>query len=229
MSGFDRLAKPYRWMEYLSFGRALERCRFHFLPLLRNTQHALLLGDGDGRFTAALLQQAPAADAVAIDVSGGMLRALKERCTAVGAESRIQTLCTPLNHGLPATLPQNHFDLIVTHFFLDCLNDTEVERIAHDAALCATADARWVVSDFHVPDHGAMRLPSRLIVRSLYLAFRLLTGLRAQQLPAHGPILQRNGWQMQQQQTMLGGLLISELWRRADNANIAKSIKSELQ
>ncbi|SDE70389.1 class I SAM-dependent methyltransferase [Terriglobus roseus] len=229
MSGFDRLAKPYRWMEYLSFGTALENCRFHFLPVLRNTRHALLLGDGDGRFTAALLRQATAADAVAIDASGGMLHALKKRCAAVGAERRIQTFCTALNNGLSESLPRNHFDLIVTHFFLDCLNDAEVEHIAHDAALCATADARWVISDFHIPDHGAMRLPSRLIVRLLYLAFRLLTGLRAQQLPTHGPILHRNGWQMQQQQTSLGGLLISELWQRADNANIAKSIKSELQ
>ncbi|WP_052201124.1 class I SAM-dependent methyltransferase [Terriglobus sp. TAA 43] len=229
MSGFDRLAKPYRWMEYLSFGTALEHCRFHFLPQLRNTQHALLLGDGDGRFTAALLQEAKAADAFAIDASEAMLHTLRKRCDAVGAELRLQTLRTPLNRGLPEAVADKRFDLIATHFFLDCLNDAEVESIAHDAATCTTPDARWVISEFRVPNHGVMRLPSRLIVRMLYVAFRVLTGLRAQQLPAYGVILQRNGWHMQQQQTRLGGLLVSELWQRVNNANAVKSIKSELQ
>lgn len=229
MSGFDRLAKPYRWMEYLSFGTALERCRFHFLPQLRDTQHALLLGDGDGRFTAALLQQAKATDAFAIDASEGMLHTLRGRCAAIGAEQRLHTLCTPLNNGLPKAAADKHFDLIATHFFLDCLNDAEVERIAYDAAFYTTSDALWVISEFRVPKHGVMQLPSRLIVRMLYLAFRVLTGLRAQQLPAYGAILQRNGWRMQQQQTRLGGLLISELWQRSDNADTVESIKSKQQ
>lgn len=228
MSGFDRLAKPYRWMEYLSFGTALERCRFHFLPQLRDTQHALLLGDGDGRFTAALLQQAQATDAFAVDGSEAMLHALQERCAAIGVEHRLQTLRAPLNNGLPDTIADRHFDLIATHFFLDCLNDAEVERIAHDAALCATPDALWVISEFRVPTHGVMRFPSRLIVRLLYLAFRAITGLRAQQLPAYEAILQRNGWRMQQQQTQLGGLLISELWQRG-HADPVEGIKSKQQ
>lgn len=229
MSGFDRLAKPYRWMEYLSFGTALERCRFHFLPQLRNTQHALLLGDGDGRFTAALLQQAETADAFAIDASKAMLHALQERCAAVGTENRLQTFCTSLNDGLPTIAADKRFDLIATHFFLDCLNEAEVENIAHDAAICTTPDAHWVISEFRVPKHGVMQLPSRLIVRLLYLAFRFLTGLRAQQLPAYEAILQCNGWHMQQQQMRLGGLLVSELWQRSDNADTVESIKSKQQ
>lgn len=229
MSGFDRLAKPYRWMEYLSFGTALERCRFHFLPQLRNTRHALLLGDGDGRFTAALLQQAKTAAAFAIDSSEAMLQTLRERCAAISAEDRLQTLCTPLNSGLPEVITNKHFDLIATHFFLDCLNDAEVEHIAHDAILCTTTDARWVISEFRIPNHGVMQLPSQLIVWMLYLAFRVLTGLRAQQLPAYGAILRRNGWRIQQQQTRLGGLLVSELWQRADNADTTDSIKSKQQ
>ena len=32
---FDRLARPYRALEYLAFGRALETARFRFLDRLR--------------------------------------------------------------------------------------------------------------------------------------------------------------------------------------------------
>lgn len=214
MNGFDRLARPYRWMEYLSFGTALERCRFHFLPQLRDTRHALLLGDGDGRFTASLLQHAPTANAMAIDGSEAMLHALQQRCEAVHAADRLTTICTLLHDGLPAAAHATTFDLIATHFFLDCLSEAEVDRIAHDASACTTPDARWVVSEFRTLHKGAMRLLSRVVVRLLYLAFGLLTGLRTQQLPAYDSILETHGWRLAEQRTRLGGLLVSQLWQR---------------
>ncbi|HEY9139129.1 MAG TPA: class I SAM-dependent methyltransferase [Terriglobus sp.] len=214
MNGFDRLARPYRWMEYLSFGRALERCRFHFLPQLHTTQRALLLGDGDGRFTAALLQQAPQTQAIAIDGSEGMLRALRQRCEAVHAGKRLTTICTLLNEGLPAAVQTEQFDLIATHFFLDCLSGSEVEHIVHDAMVSTTDNARWVISEFNLPRRGAMWLPSRIVVRLLYLAFRILTGLCTQHLPPYANILRLYGWHLSEQQTRLGGLLVSQLWQR---------------
>ncbi|MCU1248095.1 MAG: methyltransferase type 12 [Edaphobacter sp.] len=56
---FDRIARPYHWLEYLTLGKALERCRNHHLPQLLDRRHALVLGDGDGRFLAQLLKQNP--------------------------------------------------------------------------------------------------------------------------------------------------------------------------
>jgi ubiquinone/menaquinone biosynthesis C-methylase UbiE len=214
MKGFDRLAKPYRWMEYLSFGTMLERCRFHFLPQFQNVQHALVLGDGDGRFTASLLRHAPSAQAIAVDGSQAMLNALRRRCVAVRADDRLTTLRVLLNDGLPSVVQANTFDLIATHFFLDCLSEAAVDRIAHDASACTTPDALWVISEFRIPDEGVMRLPSRIVVRLLYAAFGMLTGLRTQQLPAYESILRNHGWQLARQQTRLGGLLVSQLWQR---------------
>ncbi len=45
---FNRLAQIYRWLEYLSFGPFLWRCRIRFLPDLAHCRRALVLGDGDG-------------------------------------------------------------------------------------------------------------------------------------------------------------------------------------
>ena len=208
-SGFDKLARPYRWMEYLSFGRALERCRFHFLPQLHERRNALLLGDGDGRFTAALLQSAPGVRAVVVDGSAAMLRALCARC----ASDRVTALCADLRHGLPDGA-KKHVDLVATHFFLDCLTDPEVCRVADDVTACAEPGALWVVSEFHVPQRGAMRRPSWLVVRALYLSFRALTGLRVTRLPEYRKALQARGWRLLQAREHVGGLLVCELWQR---------------
>ena len=66
---FDRLAGVYRWMEWLSFGPHLGRCRRAFLLEMTESRRALVLGDGDGRFTAALLRQNKAIQVDAVDVS----------------------------------------------------------------------------------------------------------------------------------------------------------------
>jgi hypothetical protein len=66
---FDRIAKPYRWLEYLTFGKALQNVRLHHLPALLHCRNALILGDGDGRFTAALLAANPPITVRAIDTN----------------------------------------------------------------------------------------------------------------------------------------------------------------
>ena len=52
---FDRLAPFYRTLEVLTFGRALWICRTRLLGDFLAVRRALVLGDGDGRFTAKLL------------------------------------------------------------------------------------------------------------------------------------------------------------------------------
>ena len=219
-NGFDKLAAPYRWMEYFSFGRALERARFHFLPQLTGTRTALLLGDGDGRFTAALLRTAPAAQAVSIDASKAMLQTSRSRCGRSGTSGRLETIQADLRQGLPGKLllrtrqKQGSFDLVATHFLIDCLCDAEVDRLAAHVTAQSSPGAQWIISEFRIPPTGRMRLPSRMIVRGLYTAFRLLTGLSTKQLPAYENILQQHGWSMAEQHLHLGGLLTSERWQR---------------
>ena len=56
-SAFDKLARPYRWLEYLAFGRALEGCRLDLLPWLGGARRVLTIGEGEGRFVAELVRR----------------------------------------------------------------------------------------------------------------------------------------------------------------------------
>jgi SAM-dependent methyltransferase len=203
LKGFDRIARPYRWAEYASFGPILSRCRFQFLPCTKDADRALVLGDGDGRFTAALLGAAPRVIVDAVDQSSEMLRLLAARC----ASDRVNT------HHIDAM----HFDvcgpydLIVTHFFLDCLSTLEVQSIALRIAAGGVPGTRWLISEFDVPS-GAMYWPARLLVRSLYLAFRALAGLHVQQLPAWRTALSEAGFRCVQTLPRLRGILVAEMW-----------------
>lgn len=209
---FDGIARHYRVLEQLTLGRALERTRFHFLTALSAARRALVLGDGDGRFLAALLAENGTVHATAVDTSAGMLRLLRERCEPFA--DRLQMVqANALSFAEAGT---ESFDLVATHFFLDCLSQAELDALVKRVAPMLGPGALWVVSDFRIPK-GAMRLPAWLLVRGLYVAFRLLTGLRATQLPDHAAALGGAGLVRVERRLRLAGVLTAELWRKMPN------------
>ena len=206
-ANFDPIARPYRWLEYFSFGPILERCRFYRIPQLASAHRALVLGDGDGRFLARLLATNPTLHADVVDQSPAMLRLLQGRIDAIHACERVSI------HQMDALAftPAGSYDLVVTHFFLDCFSTEEVAHLAEILRPHLAPNALWLVSEFAIPS-GFASLPARAIVTSLYAAFHLITGLRVRTLPDHPAALSRFGFTCQARKPFLGGLLTSELW-----------------
>jgi ubiquinone/menaquinone biosynthesis C-methylase UbiE len=208
-ANFDLIAKPYRWLEYLTFGPTLQKTRLHYLPALLNSRNALILGDGDGRFTAALLAANPNITILAVDTSATMLQLLRQRCEFItpNAAQRLHTQqANALTFPLDAT-----YDLIVTHFFLDCLTQPELNSLVTRIAKNMQPGALWLLSDFHIPTNLA-NLPAKLLVRSLYLAFRILTNLRTNALPNHATPLRQADLIRVSQHRRVAGILTTELW-----------------
>lgn len=190
---FDPLARPYRWLEYLTFGPFLERCRFHFLHKLADRRRALILGDGDGRFTARFLADNPQATVLAIDSSLAMLDLLTRRVANAGpaARGRLQTrnedlraFCSPIG---------STFDLVVSHFFLDCLTEAEIASLVGQIKPHLAPGALWLISEFAIPDRQPMKLVCQATIGSLYLAFRLFTGMKTRKLPRYGAQMREAG------------------------------------
>lgn len=204
---FDAIARAYRWLEYGFLGRLLERTRECHLACLSECRQALVLGDGDGRFTARLLVAAPKVRVEAVDLSSAMLALLQQCCTV--SQDRLRTC----RQDARTYTPDSEADLVVTHFFLDCLTQQEVEVLVARLTPQLAANALWLVSEFRIPS-GALRWPAWLYVRTLYVAFRLLTGLRITCLPNHAPALERCGYARVAVRQHLFGMLTSELWQR---------------
>jgi SAM-dependent methyltransferase len=208
---FDRIAHLYRAMEYLSFGPMLERCRFHHLPALRNSRQALIIGDGDGRFLAKLLTTNPQICAEAIDLSPAMLRLLKTRVARIGAQHRLTAIRTDARTFEPLVAK---YDLVATHFFLDCLTESEADHLIARLRPHLAPDAQWLVSDFQVPAGAPLEAwLARRIISALYTAFHILTGLAVRQVPPWPTLLARHGFQRKASRSWLRGLLVSELWQ----------------
>jgi SAM-dependent methyltransferase len=204
---FDRLAKVYRWMELVTFGPLLTRCRVAFLAEASSGGRALIVGDGDGRFSAELLRVNPQVQIDAVDASLAMLAALLRRAGANA--DRISAHCIDARDWRPAEAP---FDLVVTHFFLDCLTTEEVRRLATKVCGAMSPSAAWIVSEFAIPEGWFGRWIARLLIWLLYRAFGLLTGLEIRNLPDHPAALRDAGFTLGKRRALLRGLLVSEIW-----------------
>lgn len=211
-ANYDPIARPYQWLEYLTLGRTLERTRLHYLPTLTHQQNALVLGDGDGRFLAQLLAQNPTLQADAVDTSATMLQLLRQRCEAASPTAAAR-LHTHQANALTFTQPTpQKYDLAVTHFFLDCLTQTELNTLVARIVPNLAPGALWLLSDFRIPT-GPMRLPAKLFVRSLYLGFRIITGLRTTHLPDHTTPFTKASLTRTAHHHLLAGILSTELWQ----------------
>jgi methyltransferase family protein len=204
---FNLLARPYRWLEWITFGPFLSRCRCAFLPELGTCRNALVIGDGDGRFTKRLLEENGDVLVDAVDLSRDMLLALARNAGVHAGRVRIHL--ADARQWNPHKPP---YDLIVTHFFLDCLTTDEVTTLARRLQASVTPGARWVVSDFAIPEGWFGRLVAQPLVTTLYGAFRLLTGLRINHLPNQSEALAAAGFTLTERQRWLGGLLVGQIW-----------------
>lgn len=212
---FDRIARHYRWIETVCAGQRLQRCRTAFLPEIDPPRRTLILGEGNGRFLAELLRQYPETKVTCVDASAAMLHLAKARLTAEGLDhGQIQFIHADITEWVP---PQGEFDLIVTHFSLDCFSPEALPNVVGRLAAASTSEARWLVSDFREPESGLAKWRARFVIRSLYWFFRSVAGLSTVSLTPPDDLLASHGFRLKSRRTWEWGLLHSDLWITNDN------------
>jgi len=210
----DRIARFYRPLEYVSFGGALQACRVMYLRDVGDCQRALVCGDGDGRFLVELLRTNRRVWADFVDLSEGMAELARLRVAAIGPEAAARTHFHVADVREFKPSDGAAYDLITAHFFLDCFDDAEVTSVARRLASYARPGATLLLSDFRIPPRGIAHYSAAAIVRGLYGAFRVATGLRVKRLPNYEDALERAGFRKQRETLKLGGLLVASLWRK---------------
>ena len=209
---FDVLAPFYGLMERIAAGGKMQRCRTAFLEEIPPPKNILLLGEGHGRFLEACLRKFPEAQVTFVDASAGMIAAAKRALSAACISSnRVQFLQADILEWSP---PCAAFDLIVTHFFLDCFRADQLADIVPRIAAAAQPGVSWLLADFEAAPSGWRRLRTQAILSLMYVFFRFVTRLPARELTPPGPFLLKAGFKLHRRIEAEWGLLKSEWWRK---------------
>jgi ubiquinone/menaquinone biosynthesis C-methylase UbiE len=209
---FDRIAPHYRWLERLFAGDRLQRARTACFPA-EAPRRILSLGEGHGRTLAALRAAYPAAAITCVDASAGMLA----RARAQDGEGNVEFIHAD---ALTWPVPAGEFDLLVTHFFLDCFPPEQLAVLIPRLATAAAPGAQWLIADFYEPARGLARWRARIILKILYAGFRIVTRLPASRLTPPDPYLIASGFRLKERHHFEWALLHSDRWVREPEASL---------
>jgi len=210
---FDVLAPHYRWMEFVSAGEKLQRCRTAFLDRVVGANRILILGEGNGRFLLECRRKLPDAKITVVDASAQMLARARKRLERRGIDAgRIDFV---RGDALAWTPEAGAFDLIVTHFFLDCFRADQLEPLIVRLARAGAPRANWLLSDFQSAPAGLARFRSKLILWLMYRFFEAVTRLPASALTPPDVFIERHGFKLREREVFDWGLLHSDRWQLA--------------
>jgi hypothetical protein len=179
-----------------------------FLNAALNRRRALVLGDGDGRFTQALANAFPDLLIDSVELSAGMVSQMRRR---VPVSSRVRIIQGSVFEFAFA----GPYDIAFTHFFLDCFDTSTATSLVRLVSAHLTEQrAIWIVSDFRQLPNGWRRLYSRAWLKIMYLFFQAATGLETGELPDYVPGFKAAGFEKCTEKVSMAGMLASEWWER---------------
>ena len=171
---FDLVAQHYRWLETIVFGNGLQHARTYWIDKIARPKRALILGEGNGRFLCQLVRVYPRLEVDCVDASNTMLQLARMRIHRTFPESlpHVHFLC----EDVLKWSPNKWYDLLVTHFFLDCFPRNELSLIVQKLANAAKPGAAWLIADFTIPQQRFARARARLLLWLMYTFFRASRG-----------------------------------------------------
>ena len=208
-SCFDKLAPWYLFLEKLSFGNYLQKCRTSQTDKLTNAKNVLILGEGNGRFRESFLETNKHANIDSLDISKKMIGLAKNRISLIQNGYKVNFINADV---FKWEFPQNKYDVIVANFFLDCFTIPELKNLTAKITLSLIPKGKLLYGDFNVPSSFIKKIPIKFLLGMMYLFFRIFTRISAQSLNDPSLLLIQNGFKLENEHYQLGSFLKSQLW-----------------
>lgn len=203
---FDLIAPLYDALSRVVFSRSLERAQRVFLPKTPLNSTVLLIGGGTGFLLAELLTQCQPRHVLFLEASAKMLTRARRRVQDHPLAGRVE-----FRHGTESNLRSGDvFGVIIIPFVLDLFPEAMLKFRFLPPLIRATAPGgSWLVTDFVY----SSCLHHRLVLKTMYRFFGLVSGIEARQLPDWRRMLAEVGLVSDKQQIMAGGQVQTGWWR----------------
>jgi tRNA (cmo5U34)-methyltransferase len=172
LNRYDSIAAVYDRLAKMMFGNQIIISQLHFLTSVPDGSSVLILGGGTGLIAKELLKIRPGCRIAFIDASAKMISIAK--MNNVSALTNIRFV-----HGTEDDIPPDHYDVVITNFFLDLFSPGELDFVLQKIKRRLTLSAIWLVADFQKPK----TLWQKFVLAFMYRFFGLVTRLKNRELP----------------------------------------------
>lgn len=159
----------------------------------------------------ACAQEMPESEFVVMDQSREMLARARHAWDQAGMRQSVTFELVDLRDRCATGAK---FDLVITHFFLDCFSAAELHRVVANLAAAASPRSHWLLADFAVPDRGWQRRRAQVGLAMAYRFFRWSTGISATRIVNPSSRLGAAGFELCARELFDHELLYSEMWKR---------------
>ena len=193
INNYNHISTFYPFLEKLAFGSTLQTFRHLIVKSIRFKKKILIIGEGNGHLLKIIMNDLRNINITIVENSSSMcMKVNKFQHNKHGNEIKI------LNAGIEEY--KNFFihDCIVTSFFWDNFESSEIRRYFPTFSNGISSDCIWINVDFH--DHAYPSSPSEilnhLLIRFLYLFFGLTTDIKAKRIFPMKNLALENGFSL---------------------------------
>ncbi|MGC4023365.1 MAG: class I SAM-dependent methyltransferase [Cyclobacteriaceae bacterium] len=199
-NNFDSISGVYDLLAKLIFGNSIRESQKLFFPNIPNDSRILILGGGTGWILLELFKVQPKCSVWYVDASLKMISLAKRKTKN---DRRIQFI-----HGTEENIPDMKFDVVITNFFLDLFEDHSIADLIRKIKNSLNVRALWIATDF-----VNRRWWHRLMVRIMYLFFRVVSEIEAKQLPKWSENISESGLQEIKSRSFFRGFIETKLFQ----------------
>jgi tRNA (cmo5U34)-methyltransferase len=198
--GFDFLAPVYDRLAQFVFGKSITDTQTCFLETIPPHARVLILGGGTGWLLKKLEACNSSCVIWYVENSFGMMK--KARLHRV---KNLVHFIEGTEEAIPIDLK---FDVVITNFYLDLFADETLKCVIDRINTHVTPSSTWLVSEFI----KGSTWWHHWMLKVMYLFFRNVCDIEANQLPEWQKQLGNQGWEVVSSKPFYHGFIHSTVW-----------------
>lgn len=199
-NNYDNIAGIYDVLARLVFGRVLQQSQADLLKWLPPKSRVLIVGGGTGWILERITADHPAGlDILYVEASAKMASLSRQRKTG---GNKVTIICSPVEQ---CTLT-GPFDIVFTPYLFDNFLPEEAAHIFQLLHHALRPAGRWLFVDFCI-DTDRPKLWQKLLLRVMYIFFRLTCGVEAKNVVDITPYFKKVPYRLLQETKYWSGFI----------------------
>lgn len=199
--GYDNASFFYDRLSALVFGRQLHDAQAYFLHLIPVKAKVLIVGGGSGWILQAIDEVHPE----------GLLITYIDASPKMTAKARDGYHGSNLVDFIPEAILEveiaGKYDVVITPFFFDNFKEREAAAIFNRLNNFLEKGGLWLYTDFK----DSSVTTHKLLLKSMYLFFFLLCGVKARKLPDMEQLFGKHGYILKEENEFVKGFVESRV------------------
>lgn len=206
---FDRIAGAYDLLAYFVFGNSLKTSQTTFISEIPAGSSVLVVGGGSGYYLAELLKSGRHKKIVYVESSAKMIKLCRKKIKNYPSAPGVNFI-----HGdIFEQDFSEKFDVVVTHYFLDLLQENYAREIMIRLKNILKNDGCWICTDFKIKKQSVHRRWQLMLMDVMYLFFKITAGVQNKTLPDLPLIFRELGLKKQNHKEFYGAMIEAAVYK----------------